>query len=143
MKFYVSLLAGMAVLACGTAAAQTVPDAPTPETSLLPQMDWSRNFTISEAPQAADPNALSLQEKSQTLHFGGNGRWQMNIDLITRPDDSPLPREEYTAGAMYQFTPRFSLGGSLSVGAQELDDVSRWQEQEVEAGVRLETTFKF
>ena len=61
MKFYVSICAGLALLACGTAAAQVSPDVPTPESRLLPQMDWRRNFTISEAPQAADQNVLALQ----------------------------------------------------------------------------------
>ena len=67
----------------------------------------------------------------------------MNLKTVTRSEESPLPREEMSAGAMYNFTPRFSLGGSVSLGADELDDVSAWKEQNVEAGVRLKTTFKF
>ena len=67
----------------------------------------------------------------------------MNLETGTRADDSPLPREEMRAGATYQFTPRFSLGGSVSLGAEELDDVSTWKEQDVKAGVRRKTTFKF
>ena len=67
----------------------------------------------------------------------------MNLDVVSRVVESPLPREEMRAGATYQFTPRFSLGGSLTVGANELDDASQWKEQDIEAGVRLKTTFKF
>lgn len=144
MKIALGICSAFAMFVCGSAAAQTVNPIPNPEGTYLTSPNWARNFTLSEQVPTADPNpALSLQERSQDFQIGGNGRWQMNLNFTTRPDDSPLPREEYSAGATYQFTPRFSLGGSVSLGAQDLDDVSRWQEQEVEAGVRLETTFRF
>ncbi|MAP93812.1 MAG: hypothetical protein CMK07_02580 [Ponticaulis sp.] len=138
---------GIMLFACGTAAAQTAA-LPTTEPAAIPESEWSKNFTLPDSlPMAtlapeAKPN-LSIQEKAQTFRMGGNGRWQMNLNVVSRPIESPLPREEMRAGATYQFTPRFSLGGSLSVGAEELDDASQWEEQNIEAGVRLKTTFKF
>ncbi len=104
--------------------------------------NWDRNFTFSEK-LAFDPTGSIIEERAQSYQFGGSGRWQMNLQTVTRSEESPLPREEMRAGATYQFTPRFSLGGTVSVGAEELDDRSNWEEQKVEAGVRLKTTFKF
>ena len=86
---------------------------------------------------------MTFQENARAFQWGGIGRWKMNLHMVTRPEESPLPREEMRAGASYQFTPRFSVGGQVSVGAQELNDVSTWEEQEVEAGVQLKSTFKF
>tara|TARA_B100000678_G_scaffold276167_2_gene268731 strand:+ start:5227 stop:5661 length:435 start_codon:yes stop_codon:yes gene_type:complete len=144
MKYLAIICSSVALFACGNAAAQTAA-LPSHGASTLPQTEWSKNFT-SNAPVAPITDAGSMlvwQEQAQAFKFGGNGRWQMNLNVVTRLEDSPLPREEYRAGATYQFTPRFSLSGSLSVGADELNDMSQWQEQEVEAGVRLKTTFKF
>tara|TARA_B100000029_G_C17044038_1_gene767044 strand:+ start:139 stop:579 length:441 start_codon:yes stop_codon:yes gene_type:complete len=143
MKTAVLIITGLVTLSCGTAFAQSTDSyAPIPGAS-LEQQTWDRNFSISgnEGLDLNDP--LLLQEKGQSFQFGGGGRWRMNLETVTRADDSPLPREEMRAGATYQFTPRFSLGGSVSLGAEELDDVSTWKEQDVKAGVRLKTTFKF
>lgn len=145
MKTLAVIGSGLIFFACGTAAAQNAV-VPNHESSIAAPSEWSKNFTVSD-PAISTENALSNVaswiEKAQTFQFGGNGRWNLNVNVVTRPVESPLPREEMRAGATYQFTPRFSLGGSLSVGANELDDVSQWKEQEVEAGVRLKTTFKF
>lgn len=146
MRKYLVITAGLFLFACGSAAAQSAPSVTAGESSFLTPGNWSRNFTLSETaqPSPSDPvPGVTLQERSQDFQIGGDGRWNMNLHVTTRSEESPLPREEYRAGAMYQFTPRFSFGGSVSVGAEELDDVTRWQEQEVEAGVRLETTFRF
>ena len=61
----------------------------------------------------------------------------------SRTDLSPLPREEMQAGATFKITPRFSVGGEVSVGTDELNDTSTWESREVEAGIRLKSAFKF
>ena len=66
-----------------------------------------------------------------------------NLDKVSRTDLSPLPREEMQAGATFRITPRFSVGGEVSVGADELNDTSTWESREVEAGIRLKSAFKF
>lgn len=145
MKLITLICAGMTVLACGTAVADDASKSAAVDTRLLSPVEWKKSFTLSESPStSADPNpSLSYQEDAQAFQWGGNGRWMMNLNMVSRPVESPLPREEMRAGATYQFTPRFSLGGSVSVGAQELDNVTQWKEQEVQAGVKLKTTFKF
>ncbi|MBN03137.1 MAG: hypothetical protein CMK08_03085 [Ponticaulis sp.] len=145
MKTHMLICAGITLIFCGSAAAQNASAISPDESSYLTPNSWTRNFTLSDTtPSPSDPvPSVTLQERSQDFQIIGTSRWAMNLNVTTRSEDSPLPREEYRAGATYQFTPRFSFGGSVSVGADELDDVSRWQEQEVEAGVRLETTFRF
>lgn len=141
MKFAVLIFSGMITLSCGGAFAQVQDGIGATPGPALEAQTWDKNFTVSGSDTL---NFLQQQEKSQSFQFGSTGgRWHMNLKTVTRSEESPLPREEMRAGAMYNFTPRFSLGGSVSVGADELDDVSTWKEQKVEAGVRLKTTFKF
>ena len=47
------------------------------------------------------------------------------------------------AEAQFRITPRLSVGGELTIAAEELDDASRWEDQEIEAGIRLRSAFKF
>ncbi len=80
------------------------------------------------------------------MRLGGNSRWELSVDKFTRLGTSPLPREEVQAGATFKITPRFSVGGEVSIGAEELNelnDSARWENQSVEAGIRLKSAFKF
>ena len=47
------------------------------------------------------------------------------------------------AEAQFRITPRISVGGELSIAAEELDDTTQWEDQEIEAGIRLRSAFKF
>lgn len=142
MKLAVLIFSGVITLSCGGAYAQVQDSVGASPGPAMKAQAWEHSFSVSGAETF---DFLHQPEKAQSFQFGGtgNGRWRMNLETVTRSEESPLPREEMRAGATYQFTPRFSLGGSLSVGAEELDDVSQWKEQSVEAGVRLKTTFKF
>lgn len=142
MKQKALIFAGLAILTCGALSAEAQEVIAVPSAQTIEAPNWDQNFTFSES-LSFEADSMFLPEKAQSYQFGGSGRWQMNLERVTRPEDSPLPREEMRAGATYSFTPRFSLGGSVSVGAQELNDVSTWKEQNVEAGVKLKTTFKF
>jgi hypothetical protein len=75
------------------------------------------------------------------LAWRGGDRWGVKLDLTTRGANEVLPREEVSASAYYQVTPRFRFGGGVSV------DVSRgaqvWRQDEVEANVRIESAFSF
>ena len=48
-----------------------------------------------------------------------------------------------TAEANFLITPRISVGGEVRIGADELDNAAKWQEQQIEAGIRLRSAFKF
>jgi hypothetical protein len=47
------------------------------------------------------------------------------------------------AGATFRVTPRFSVGGEVSVGAERLNDTSQWEYSQLETGIRLKSAFKF
>lgn len=141
-------VAGLTLALTGTAFADEPVPSVVPNAGLAISMPvWDQQFTVNEDQplDQTDPLAvLAIQERAQGFSWGGKGgKWSMNLDMVSRPEQSPLPREEMRAGATYQFTPRFSLGGSLSFGAEELDDVSMWEEQTIEAGVRVKSTLKF
>jgi len=106
--------------------------------------DWYRQFTITDGPtNVADETWLTEPTDDTSLVWSKGRRWQLSVDLMSRPATSPLPREEIEAGASFRITPRFSIGGEVSVGANELDDASQWEEQQLEAGIRLKSAYKF
>ena len=105
--------------------------------------DWAQQFTLS-SPSDERPIWQSGPSKEVKLAWVKGDNWQLSVDLTSRPDDSPLPREEMRAGADFRITPRISVGGSLSLGANELDgSLDQLQEEKIEAGIRLRSAFKF
>lgn len=107
--------------------------------------EWYRQFTIVAPPTVADtsPTFQGGFTEEFSLNFSEGDRWRFSIDLTTRSEDSLFPREEMSAGATFQITPRFSVGGDVSVGADELEDGSDLRGQDVETGVRLRSAFRF
>ena len=106
------------------------------------EADWYRQFA---QPKPADARPVWQPEPTDdfSVQFGGNARWQLNLDMLTRPNSSPLPREQMQAGATFRVTPRFSVGGEVSVGAERLNDTSQWEDSQLETGIRLKSAFKF
>ncbi|HBH42816.1 MULTISPECIES: NtrZ family periplasmic regulatory protein [Hyphomonas] len=137
-----------AALAMPAAAQDSVPApemelaAPSISETSAAQSEWYRQFAQSK-PASAEPVWQAKPDREFSMQFGSNTRWQLNLDKVSRTDLSPLPREEMQAGATFRITPRFSVGGEVSVGADELNDTSTWESREVEAGIRLKSAFKF
>jgi len=119
-------------------------DAPQLSETKAGQVDWYRQFALSK-PAEARPVWQAEPSEDVSMQFSGNDRWEFNIDKLSRPSAtvSPLPREEMQAGATFKITPRFSVGGEVSVGADNLNSVSQWEERAVETGIRLKSAFKF
>ncbi len=121
-------------------------DAPTPSETPQAQREWYRQFTESQ-PATAQPKWQTEPTQDLSIEFGSSDRWKFNFDKVTRPAESPLPREQMQAGASFRLTPRLSVGGEVSIGADELDgsldEAARWDNGEVEAGIRLKSAFKF
>jgi opacity protein-like surface antigen len=120
-------------------------EAPTLSETPSARAEWYRQFSETKA---ADARPQWQAEPSQdfSMRLGGNSRWELSVDKFTRLGLSPLPREEVQAGATFKITPRFSVGGEVSIRADELNelnDASRWEKQDVEAGIRLKSAFKF
>ncbi|MEM8919794.1 MAG: NtrZ family periplasmic regulatory protein, partial [Pseudomonadota bacterium] len=77
------------------------------------------------------------------LEWKGSGRWGLNLDLTSRSNNLLLPREELSARAFYQVTPRFRFGGGLSFQSDGIGDTSNWSQDDMEAGVHIESAFSF
>ena len=116
--------------------------APSLSESKAAEADWYHQFA---QPKPADAKPVWQPEPTDdfSVQFGGNARWQLNLDMLTRPNSSPLPREQMQAGATFRVTPRFSVGGEVSVGAERLNDTSQWEDSQLETGIRLKSAFKF
>lgn len=117
-------------------------DIPTRSETTEARTEWYRQYSEGRPPESR----LEWQaEPSQdfSVQIGQNSRWQLNLDRVTRPGDSPLPREEVQAGASFHITPRISVGGEVRIGTDEVDASRRWESQDVEAGIRLKSAFKF
>ncbi|KCZ51138.1 NtrZ family periplasmic regulatory protein [Hyphomonas pacifica] len=150
MKLSFAITAGIlfAALAMPATAQDAMPapsievKAPTLSETESAQSEWYRQFA---QPKPADSKPVWQAEPTQdfSMQFGGDKRLRFSLDKVSRPGLTPLPREEMQAGATFLITPRFSVGGEVSVGADKLDDKSTWESREVEAGIRLKSAFKF
>lgn len=146
MRLRFVTLSALALCAAGPVAAQADPsDVPAPSVSETEEAepDWYRQFTLS-TPSDEAPIWQSRPSKEVRLAWVKGDKWHLSVDLTSRPDDSPLPREEMRAGAEFRITPRISVGGTLSLGANELDGaLNELQDEEIETGIRLRSAFKF
>ena len=123
----------------------TVPmEAPQLSETQSGKVDWYRQFAVSK-PAETRPVWQAAPSEDISMQFSGSDRWEFNIDKLSRPSAaiSPLPREEMQAGATFKITPRFSVGGEVSVGADDLNAVSQWEDRAIETGIRLKSAFKF
>ena len=141
----VVLVAAMGVPALAQEDVSTAPikmDAPSISETDLATPEWFSSFTEFSGIDEA-PIWQSRPDREVSLSWTKGTRWALSIDLKSRAEESPLPREEMRAGATFRLTPRISVGGEVSVGAQELDDTAIWEEQQLETGIRLQSAFKF
>lgn len=104
--------------------------------------DWYQRFTFREG-DAQRPVWRGTSERDVEYNWKKGERWQLQLALTSREGDVGLPREEMEAGATFNITPRFSFGGSVSLGAEELGPSGVGSQQQVETGVRLKSAFKF
>ena len=144
MRLLLASLVAFGGLALPAMAQQDVPEMPAPTLSETDeaQPDWFQSFTFGDSDFMA-PIWQDRPSQTFSLAWIKGDRWSLSLDLTSRENDSPLPREEMLAEAEFRITPRFSVGGELSIGAEELDDANRWEDQEIEAGIRLRSAFKF
>ena len=104
--------------------------------------DQAERTLLPVGPIAKDSVALSWKPASN---------WDVTLDLTSRsPNDLPsqlFPREEVSAGVSYQVTPRFRLGGGVTVKGDALSDSltnpAAIAREGNEASVRIESAFSF
>jgi len=144
MRLLMVSLASLCGLALPAMAENGMPEMPAPTISETDQAEpeWFQKFSFS-SDQISSP--IWQTEPAQTFNLAWikGDRWSLSLDLTSRDSDSPLPREEMLAEAQFRITPRISVGGELTIAAEELDDTAQWEDQDVEAGIRLRSAFKF
>jgi len=117
----------------------TAPSAPE-ATDAIP--DWYQRFSVPEA-NADNLEWAGVTETDVQFNLLNSRRWRLDLSLTSREGDTGLPREEMWAGASFNVTRRLSIGGSVGVGTDDLGPGAEWSEQEFEAGIRLQSAFKF
>lgn len=135
-------LSGLPAIAQSRDSGTMPVSAPTLSETPAARSEWYRQFSeVGPAESRLRWQAEPAYEFS--VRIGRSSRWQLNLDKLTRSDDSLLPREEVQAGATFRVTPKFSVGGEVRIGADEIDGSTRWENQDVEAGIRLKSAFRF
>ena len=144
MRSLMVSLVALGSLALPAMAEQDVPEMPAPTISETDRAEpeWFQTFNFGSTDFTA-PIWEGAETQTFSLAWINGNRWSLSFDLTSREDGSPLPREEMMAEAQFRITPRLSVGGELTIAAEELDDASRWEDQEIEAGIRLRSAFKF
>lgn len=99
---------------------------------------------VRKAPERVTPSAAPIDTNQLALSWRPGGKWGISLDLTSRSENNLLPREELSAGAYYQITPRFRFGGGVTLNGDNLRSAAEgWKDKEGEAGVRLESAFSF
>lgn len=144
MRAIIAFLVALFALPFTAQAQDAVPEMPVASLSETEtaEPDWFQQFTFSQN-DIESPVWQTQPNRKIGLAFVEGDRWSLRVDMTSREEGSPLAREEMTAGANFRITPRISVGGELLIGADELDDATQWQQQQIEAGIRLRSAFKF
>ena len=137
----VGIFAGLALSAQAQEDVLTL-SAPSVSETEQAQPDWYQQFTF-DTNVSETPVWQATPTKTFKLGRVKGDRWNLTVDLTSREGQSPLPREEMSAVANFFITPRLSVGGEVSFGANELEDTAAWQDQELETGIRLRSALKF
>lgn len=99
---------------------------------------------LSRAPERPVSAVAPFDTDQLALAWRPGSKWGITLDLTSRSSNDVLPREELSAGAYYQITPRFRFGGALSLNGDSIKSAAEgWREEEGEAGVRIESAFSF
>ncbi|MHB8529506.1 MAG: NtrZ family periplasmic regulatory protein [Caulobacteraceae bacterium] len=69
------------------------------------------------------------------------GRWGLSLDVQQRDGDTRW--RDVQPGLYYRVTPRFHIGGAVSLSDSRSESPIQLQPQQPTPRVRLETTFKF
>ena len=99
---------------------------------------------VTRAPERPVSAVAPFDTDQLALAWRPGSKWGITLDLTQRSSNDVLPREELSAGAYYQITPRFRFGGALSLNGDSIKSAAEgWREEDGEAGVRIESAFSF
>ncbi|HEX7885633.1 MAG TPA: hypothetical protein VF474_06615 [Phenylobacterium sp.] len=95
------------------------------------------DFTVKSEPTTAAPNP-----GRNTKFDASKGRFGLVLD-IQQPDGRPATPNDVSAGAYFRITPSVRVGGSVSLGEQDLTPRRNQARPADQPKLRLESTFKF
>ncbi|MEL7129551.1 MAG: NtrZ family periplasmic regulatory protein [Pseudomonadota bacterium] len=151
MRARILILAGLlGIGAVAPVAAQSSESISQPELPVRTTADadvavpeWYQRFTFRDGADNRQ-HIGGFTERDVELNWSQSQRLKLRLALTSRDGETGLPREEMSAGATFNITPRFSIGGALSFGAEDLTPgAGEWSEQQLETGIRLQSAFKF
>jgi hypothetical protein len=95
------------------------------------------DFSVRAEPTAAAPNS------GKTLKYDASkGRFGLTLNL-QQPDVRPSTLNDVEAGAYFRITPSLRVGGSVTLGEQQLVPRPNEVRPTEQPKVRLQSTFKF
>jgi hypothetical protein len=146
---FVGFVAFVALAACGPAFARDTrpaPAVPAPQTAQAP---WYERFTFgSELRDGA--NAWVPRGESRTSAvIDSRSRWGVTFGVNQEARAALAPRSgqstaQASAGAFYQVSPKFRVGGAVTIPDDQLGVSQRRDERKArEPGVKVESAFRF
>jgi len=139
------MFAGAVLATAGAAHAQDAVAA-NPQGADLP---WFQRFTASSGLTESLGQADAAAAVTPSVNL--SQRWGVTIDMA-QPDRvergvqglrQDLRQDQAAVGAYYQFTPRLRVGGQLSIGRDDAQTPVEPRRDEKDAGVRIESAFRF
>ncbi|MEM9939144.1 MAG: NtrZ family periplasmic regulatory protein [Pseudomonadota bacterium] len=144
MRAVIASFGLICAIAMPAMAQSNVPEMPAPSLAETEQAqpDWYQQFTFSSN-DIASPAWQAEPSQTFSLAWVKGDRWSVSVDMTSRDTTSPLPAEEMSVGSEFRITPRISVGGELSIGSNDAVSISDLNQQDIEAGIRLRSAFKF
>ena len=147
MSFRSAFLFASAVLVTAGAAAPGVAyaqDSVAERNAIRAEVPWFERFTLNHGPNQTTTGPGQSDARGVQAWQPAT-RWGVTVNLreAERSVTAPVPGDETAVGAYYQFTPSVRVGGQVSVGRSEALTTTQQNRDEPEAGVRLESAFRF
>lgn len=156
MRISASIFCLAATLAAAPAFAQGQPAAAPVQTlgqggkaaeQAAPQFNFGLGLSKDQSERTLLPVG-PIQKDQVALSWKPANNWDVTLDLTSRSKNELFAREEMTAGVTYQVTPRFRLGGGVTVKGDSLaqslsNPAAELARKGNEASVRIESAFSF
>lgn len=139
----IAVMGAAVVASSGVATAQTRAD----RTAVAAEVPWYERFTYSSGVSEPPPSWSTVNPRAGETTATPTARWGMTLNLGEQERLSSAeaisPREEAAVGAFFRVTPSVRVGGRVSVAPQPVTPGVRRTQEEPNAGVKLESAFRF
>jgi hypothetical protein len=100
--------------------------------------------TTASAGLTEQDKGFVVDENRTALSFAPSAKWGLTLNVRDADRLAAAPKDEASFGAFYNVSPRFRVGGQLSVAGQPLSVRSpTLPVDQASAGVKLESAFRF